>query len=92
MSQMESQLSEERMLELLHLGSLEMAKEHRTHRRMAKFHLDRLWWNTLGPGGQTWFGDHLPIRRLVSAPHPPVSIEGTRLQIVRLHRVVPGPK
>jgi hypothetical protein len=31
--------------------------------------LQRVWWNTFGPGGETWFGDHLPIRRFMFRLH-----------------------
>jgi hypothetical protein len=34
-------------------------------RGLGKYHLGQLYWNTFGPGGETWFGDHLPIRRFV---------------------------
>lgn len=39
-------------------------RERRIRRRLRNHHLiDQLWFNTFGPGGETWFADHLPIRR-----------------------------
>lgn len=48
------------------------AREKRIHRRfdrLGKFHLGQLYWNTFGPGGETWFGDHVPIRRFLFRLH-----------------------
>lgn len=36
---------------------------------MGKYHLGNLYWNTFGPGGETWFGDHLPVRRILFRLH-----------------------
>ena len=47
-----------------------MTRERRISRQLTKHHLiHQLWWNTLGPGGETWFGDHLPIRRFLFRLH-----------------------
>jgi hypothetical protein len=50
------------------------AKVHRRVARLRRFHLGKyhlgqLYWNTLGPGGETWFGDHLPVRRFLFRLH-----------------------
>lgn len=34
-------------------------------RRLGRYHLGQLYWNTFGPGGGTWFGDHVPVRRFL---------------------------
>jgi hypothetical protein len=45
------------------------AEVHRRINRLGKYHLGALYWNTFGPGGETWFGDHLPVRRLLLRLH-----------------------
>jgi hypothetical protein len=46
MSRIDSKLGD-RMEELLRLGNLDTVREHRIHRRLAKYHIHQLWWNTL---------------------------------------------
>jgi hypothetical protein len=45
------------------------ARIYRRFDRLGDYHLGQLYWNTLGPGGETWFGDHLPIRRFLFRLH-----------------------
>jgi hypothetical protein len=45
-------------------------RERRISHRLGKYHLlHRLWFNTFGPGGETWFADHLPVRRFLFRLH-----------------------
>jgi hypothetical protein len=60
-AEMEEQLDR---LRYEHLSSLHVPLWIGRHHR-----LQRVWWNTFGPGGETWFGDHLPIRRFMFRLH-----------------------
>jgi hypothetical protein len=60
-SEMEEQLGR---LRYEHLSSFQAPRWIERHHR-----LQRVWWNTFGPGGETWFGDHLPIRRFMFRLH-----------------------
>jgi hypothetical protein len=60
-----------------HLRRILFARDERIHQRcdrlakyrLGKHHLGQLYWNTFGPGGETWFGDHLPVRRFLFRLH-----------------------
>ena len=55
-----------------HLRDIEMTRQRRIHRRydrLGDYYLGQLYWNTLGPGGETWFGDHVPVRRFLFRLH-----------------------
>jgi hypothetical protein len=49
--------------------SARQRKIHRRYERLGDYYLGQLYWNTFGPGGETWFGDHLPVRRFLFRLH-----------------------
>ncbi len=45
-------------------------REQRIRRRVGSHHLIyQAWFNTFGPGGETWFAGHLPVRRFLFRLH-----------------------